>query len=68
MNGVDYTGTIDYPENPANDNTRELRAGYSYTYNVYVNNTTFTINLANVNDWDNGGNTDINTTNKLHSL
>ncbi len=63
MNGVDYTGTIDYPKNPANGNTPELRAGYSYTYNVYVNNTTLTINLANVNDWDNGGNTDINTTN-----
>ena len=63
MNGVDYTGTIDYPENPANDNTRELRAGYSYTYNVYVNNTTFTINLANVNDWEYCGNTDIITTN-----
>ena len=62
MNGVDYTGTIDYPEN-ADNNRRELRAGYSYTYNVYVNNTTLTINLANVNDWDNGGNTDINTTN-----
>lgn len=61
MNGVDYTGRIDYPENPANGNTRELRAGYSYTYNVYVNNTTLIINLANVNDWDNGGNTDINT-------
>ena len=42
---------------------RTLPTGYSYTYNVYVNNTTFTINLANVNDWDNGGNTDINTTN-----
>lgn len=61
MNGVGYTGTIDYPENPANGNTRELRAGYSYTYNVYVNNTTLTINLANVNDWGDGGNTDINT-------
>lgn len=63
MNGVNYTGTIDFPENADNGNTRELRAGYSYTYNVYVNNTTLTINLANVNDWDNGGNTDINTTN-----
>lgn len=61
MNGVDYTGTIDYPENLANGNTPELRAGYSYTYNIYVNNTTLTINLANVNDWGDGGDTNINT-------
>lgn len=63
MNGVDYTGTIDYPENPANSNTRELRAGYSYTYNVKVNNGSLGIEPADINEWSDGGNTDINTSN-----
>ena len=63
MNGVDYTGTIDYPENADNGNTRELRAGYSYTYNVKMNNGSLGIELADINEWGNGGNTDINTTN-----
>lgn len=63
MNGVDYTGTIDYPENADNSNTRELRAGYSYTYNVKVNNGSLGIELADINEWGDGGNTDINTTN-----
>lgn len=61
MNGVDYTGTIDYPENADNGSTRELRAGYSYTYNVKVNNGSLGIELADINEWGNGGNTDINT-------
>ena len=61
MNSMNYTGTIDFPENADNGNTRELRAGYSYTYNVKVNNGTLTISLANVNDWGEGGNTNINT-------
>lgn len=63
MNGVNYTGTIDFPENADNGNTRELRAGYSYTYNVKVNNGSLGIELADINEWGNGGNTDINTTN-----
>ena len=63
MNGVDYTGTIDYPENADNGSTRELRAGYSYTYNVKVNNGSLGIELADINEWGDGGNTDINTTN-----
>lgn len=61
MNGVDYTGTIDFPENADNGNTRELRAGYSYTYNVKMNNGSLGIELADINEWGNGGNTDINT-------
>lgn len=63
MNGVDYTGRIDFPENADNSNTRELRAGYSYTYNVKVNNGSLGIELADINEWGDGGNTDINTTN-----
>lgn len=63
MNGVGYTGTIDFPENADNGNTRELRAGYSYTYNVKVNNGSLGIELADINEWGNGGNTDINTSN-----
>mgnify|MGYP002571202030 FL=1 len=63
MNGVDYMGRIDYPENADNSNTRELRAGYSYTYNVKMNNGSLGIELADINEWGNGGNTDINTTN-----
>lgn len=63
MNGVNYTGTIDFPENADNGNTRELRAGYSYTYNVKVNNGSLGIELADINEWGDGGNTDINTTN-----
>lgn len=54
MNGVDYTGTIDYPENPANNNLRELLPGYSYTYNIKVNNSTLIISLANIEDWQGG--------------
>lgn len=60
MNGVNYKGTIDFPEN-ANNNQRELRAGYSYTYNVKVNNGTLGIEPADINEWGEGGNTDINT-------
>ena len=63
MNGVDYTGTIDFPENADNGSTRELRAGYSYTYNVKMNNGSLGIELADINEWGDGGNTDINTTN-----
>ena len=63
MNGVDYTGTIDYPENADNGSTRELRAGSSYTYNVKMNNGSLGIELADINEWGDGGNTDINTTN-----
>lgn len=51
MNGVDYTGTIDFPENVANNSLRELLTGYSYTYNIKVNNTTLTIEKAIINAW-----------------
>lgn len=51
MNGVDYTGTIDFPENVANNNLHELLTGYSYTYNIKVNNTTLTIEKAIINAW-----------------
>ena len=51
MNNADYTGTIDFPENPVNNNQCELRTGYSYTYNIYVNNTTLTIEKAIINAW-----------------
>lgn len=61
MNGVNYTGTIDFPENADNNKQRELRAGYSYTYNVKVNNGTLGIEPADINEWGEGGNTDINT-------
>ena len=54
MNGMKYKGTIDYPANADNNNRRELRAGYSYTYNVKVNNSTLTISLANIQDWEGG--------------
>lgn len=63
MKGVNYTGTIDFPENADNGSTRELRAGYSYTYNVKMNNGSLGIELADINEWGDGGNTDINTTN-----
>ena len=63
MNGVDYTGTIDYPENADNGSTRELRAGYSYTYNVKVNNGSLGIELADINEWGDGGSENIDSTN-----
>ena len=63
MNGVDYTGTIDYPENADNGSTRELRAGYSYTYNVKVNNGSLGIGLADINEWGDGGSENIDSTN-----
>ena len=59
MNGVDYTGTIDFPENVANNNLHELLTGYSYTYNIKVNNTTLTIEKAIINAWTEGSKMDV---------
>lgn len=61
MRGTEYTATFQLPENP--DGTRGLLAGYSYTYNVKINNTTMTISQATISDWSNGGSQDIESTN-----
>ena len=56
MGGVDYAGTIDFPENSANNNVREFAPGHSYTYNITVNDTELTIKLADIKDWEGGDN------------
>ena len=63
MNGTEYKGRIDFPENLDNGNTHGLVSGYSYTYNVYVNNSTLTINPASIDNWGDGGSENIPTIN-----
>lgn len=62
MRGTTYTATFKFKENPNNGGVRELAAGYTYTYNVKINNTTMTIDPATVNPWEDGGSDDINST------
>lgn len=52
MRGTIYTGTIEFPENKSNNNVREFVPGYSYTYNIKVNKSTFIISSANIQDWE----------------
>lgn len=63
MRGTTYTATFQLPQNPQNNNVRELLAGHSYTYNVKINNTTMTISQATISDWGDGGSEDIDSTN-----
>ena len=63
MRGTTYTATFQLPQNPQNNNVRELLAGHSYTYNVKVNNTTMTISQATINPWEDGGSENIGSTN-----
>ncbi|WP_106831506.1 fimbrillin family protein [Parabacteroides pacaensis] len=63
MRGTRYTATFQLPQNPQNNNVRELLAGHSYTYNVKINNTTMTISQATISDWSDGGSENIDSTN-----
>lgn len=63
MCGTTYTATFQLPQNPQNNNVRELLAGHSYTYNVRINNTTMTISQATINPWGDGGSQNIDSTN-----
>lgn len=54
MNRLDYNGTIDFPENSANNNVREFAPGRSYTYNITVHDTEIIISPANIEDWEDG--------------
>lgn len=63
MRGTTYTATFQLPQNPQSGNVRGLLAGYSYTYNVKINNTTMTISQATISEWENGGSQDIESTN-----
>lgn len=63
MRGTTYTATFQLPQNPQNNNVRELLAGHSYTYNVKINNTTMTISQATINPWEDGGSQNIDSTN-----
>lgn len=63
MRGTTYTATFQLPQNPQNNNVRELLAGHSYTYNVKINNTTMTISPATINPWEDGGSENIDSTN-----
>lgn len=56
MKDMQYSGTIDFPDNPANNNVREFAPGRSYTYNITVHDTELTISSANIEDWEGGGN------------
>lgn len=64
MRGVTYTATFKFRENTANNNVRELAAGYSYIYNVKVNNATMTISPATIGNWGDGGSENIDSTAK----
>lgn len=60
MGGMEYKGTITFPQNPGNSQTRELLSGYAYTYNIKVNKSGLTISKATISEWTQGGNpTDI---------
>lgn len=63
MRGTKYSATFQLPQNPLNNNVRELVAGHSYTYNVKINNTTMTISQATINPWEDGGSQNIDSTN-----
>lgn len=63
MRGKTYTATFKFKENPKNGGARELAAGYSYTYNVKINNTSMTISPATIAGWEEGGNENIESTN-----
>lgn len=63
MRGTEYTATFKFKENQKNGNVRELAAGYTYTYNVKINNTSMTISPATVNPWEDGGSENIDSTN-----
>lgn len=63
MRGTRYNATFQLPQNPQNNNVRELLAGHSYTYNVKINNTTMTISQATISDWGDGGSENIDSTN-----
>lgn len=63
MRGTRYTATFQLPQNPQNNNVRELLAEHSYTYNVKINNTTMTISQATISDWSDGGSENIDSTN-----
>lgn len=63
MRGTKYSAAFQLPQNPLNNNVRELLAGHSYTYNVKINNTTMTISQATINPWEDGGSEDIDSTN-----
>lgn len=58
-----YRGTIDFPANPDNNNLPELVSGYSYTYNIRINNATLTITPATINEWGDDGSENIDSTN-----
>lgn len=62
MRGTRYSARFYLPQNPQNNNVRGLLAGYSYTYNVKINNTTMTISPATINPWEDGGSEDIDST------
>lgn len=63
MRGTTYSAAFQLPQNPQNNNVRELVAGHSYTYNVKINNTTMTISPATISDWGDGGSQNIDSTN-----
>lgn len=63
MRGTTYSAAFQLPQNPQNNNVRELVAGHSYTYNVKINNTTMTISPATISDWGDGGSQNIESTN-----
>ena len=62
MNNRVYKGKLNFPQYPDNSKLYGFRPGYSYSYNVRVSNNKLTINLADIENWEesNGGNVYIN--------
>lgn len=61
MRGTDYTATFFLPRNE--NGVPELQPGYSYSYNVIVNNKSMTVSEATINPWGDGGSEDITSDN-----
>lgn len=52
--GRNYTGTLEYPENPDNGNTRELLPGHSYAYSIKMEKSVLTTTPATIAPWEKG--------------
>ena len=61
LRGVTYKTSFYFPTNTKNNNVRELASGYSYIYNVKLNNTTITISPATIGEWGIGSSSNIDS-------
>ncbi len=61
LRNIPYSAEFQLPENTPD--VHALLSGYSYVYNVKLNNATMTVSLATIDEWGDGGNENIDTTN-----